>query len=44
MANFSDMEKRHQAFFNSVMKAMTWGGAAVIALVAVMAVTLIRHP
>lgn len=42
MANFSDMEKRHAAFYSSVLKAMTGAGIAVIALLAVMAVTLIH--
>ncbi|WP_273411119.1 hypothetical protein [Elstera cyanobacteriorum] len=41
MANFAEMEKRHATFYNGVLRGMTIVGAAVIALLAVMAVTLI---
>ncbi|WP_269747068.1 hypothetical protein [Elstera litoralis] len=42
MANIAEMEKRHAAFYSSVLKAMTGTGIAVIILLAVMAVTLIH--
>lgn len=39
--NFAEMEKRHAAFYSSVLKGMTGAGIAVILLLAVMAITLI---
>ncbi len=41
MANIADMEKRHAAFYNRVLKAMTYTGVAIAVLLAVMAATLI---
>jgi hypothetical protein len=42
MANIAEMEKRHAAFYNGVLKAMTGTGIAIIVLLAVMAATLIH--